>query len=71
MVKNAQELLNKAEELGYTFVQNLYENKISECYKKNLNSYMKILTKKQKQLREFRVKRNIALVNQMKIVGDA
>ena len=35
MVKNAQELLNKTEELGHTFLQNLYENKMNECYKNN------------------------------------
>ena len=34
MVKNAHELLNKAEELGHTFLQDLYENKMNECYKK-------------------------------------
>ena len=32
MVKNAQELINKAEELGHTFLQNLYENKMNGCY---------------------------------------
>ena len=54
IVKNAQELLNKAEELGHTFLQNLYENKMNECYK---NDLIQIFTQRQKQLRERRVKR--------------
>ena len=41
MGNNAQELLNKAKDLRHTFLQNLYVNKMDECYK---NDLIQILT---------------------------
>ena len=69
MVNNAQELLNKAEELGHTFYRICTKTKLVSAIK--TIDLIQILIQRQKQLRELGVKRNVALVNSMKIAGDA